>query len=181
MVDREELKLVQSLPTVEADDYLQRTAELNFKRLQGSFDAGQKSAALAAIKLGYFFGERPPQWALKFFSDALSRWGMAEVRTLDEAFGVERPKGFRQDAANRRAMFGSAILIEVNRRLETEAYDDEIFSDVGEKWGMGKTAAKDIYLAEMKSIKDRHPDEHKRIISSRKSQKKPAGSAQRKR
>ena len=103
------------------------------------------------------------------------------MRTLDEALGVERPKGFRMDAASRHAMFGGAIFIEVNKRLETEQYDDDIFEEVGKKWSIGKTATKQIYSSELRYFKEKYPETYKQVLSSRASRKKPAVSSREKR
>ncbi len=148
--------------------------EFEFDQLKKSFDEGNNACALHALAFSLYFDAKPPEWAIKHLNNGYQRWHYAEVRTLDEALGIERPKGFRLDAAKRNAMHAAAIMIEVNKRLQQESYDDEIFEEVGKIWGLGKTATKEIYTAQMKSIELSHPETYKRMIASRKKRKKPA-------
>ena len=152
----------------------------HFERLRLSFDTGEKSAALHALAFSYHFRVEPPLWATTHLNDGYRRWSSAEVRTLDAALGIERPKGFRLDAANLQAMLGGTIFVEVNRLLETEPYDDEIFAEVGNGWGIGKTATKRIYTAQLRSIEKGFPESYKQVISSRLKRKKSAVSANKK-
>ena len=156
---------------------LARDADIaaNFKTLQERFNEGARSAALHALAHAYYFRVMPPKWAIEHVADGYGRWSKAEVKTLDEALGIQRPKGFRLDAVNRSLMHGGMILIDVNKRLETEPYDDEIFEDAGKKWGIGKTAAKDIYYSEMDYLKLNHPETYAGILSSREKSRKAAG------
>ena len=61
-------------------------------------------------------------------------------------------------------------------RVESEPYDDEIFEDAGKRWGIGKTAAKEIYYSEMAHLKANHRPTYDGIMSSRRTSKIPAGS-----
>lgn len=157
-----------------------QTAALNFERLRVRFGDGEKAAALHALAFAYYLKVPPPDWAIAHVLQGYQRWGYAEVRTLDEALEIERPKGFRLDAASRAIQHGGSILMEVNKRLETEPYDDQIFEDAGQRWGIGKTVAKEIYYAAMKNLKDNHPGTYQAILSSRESAKKPAVSRRKK-
>ena len=38
-------------------------------------------------------GRKVPRWAAQEFSDRIENWFRAQVKTLDEAFGVQRPPG----------------------------------------------------------------------------------------
>ena len=65
-----------------------------------------------------------PDWLLKAFSERLARFNFCEVRTLDEAFGVERPKSFNLIAA-RQKMEKMHDTIERFEQLRAEGHGAE--------------------------------------------------------
>lgn len=148
--------------------------ERNFSRLQAGFEAGDNTCALHAVAFAWYFKVAVPDWALAHVARGIRDWSSCETRTLDEALGVERPAGFRLDAAKRQYMHGGAILVGVNRLLEHQAYSDEVFEEIGAEWGIGKTAAKQIYHAELSYLEEKFPETYSQIMASRKKRKKPA-------
>jgi hypothetical protein len=77
-----------------------RTAKLNV--LKRRYISGDKTALIDTLKM-YIDNDRTelPNWVASAVFKALNQWRDCEVKTLDEAFGVERPKNFDLEAARR--------------------------------------------------------------------------------
>jgi hypothetical protein len=71
-----------------------RTVRLN--GLKQRYALGDKTALIDTLKM-YTDIDRTemPDWVASAVFQALYKWRECEVLTLDEAFGVTRPKGFR--------------------------------------------------------------------------------------
>jgi hypothetical protein len=75
-------------------------------RFEAEFRAGKRDRSLKAINFCFHVSHPVPLWAMQQFCDALWNYEMAKARTLDEAFGVIRPKGWHRDAARDRLVRG---------------------------------------------------------------------------
>jgi len=81
-----------------------------------------------------------------FVLEALMRYRSHEVLTLNEAFEIERPSGYRREAANRVFLLKSKVIRDI-RAFEHAgaAKDDALFEAVGKIHGCGKTLAKKFW------------------------------------
>jgi hypothetical protein len=174
---------LSTTPQLEGADFSADAAALldgvdtpaEFERLRRQFDAGHRQSALTAIQFAWMLRAPVPDWALAVIGQAVRDWNGAEFRTLDEALGVQRPKGWRMDAARRAQMLGGAIFVGVNQLLAAgEPYSDDVFAAIGARWGVGKTAAKEIYYGELDYLQAFFPQHFGEPRSSREKQKKPA-------
>ncbi len=79
----------------------------------------------------------------RLMESALLRYAWHEVMTLDEAFGVSRPDGYRMAAARRQLESKADLIMDIHRfRDAGAALDDDLFEVVGKIHGCGKTLAK---------------------------------------
>lgn len=106
-----------------------------------------------AIRRCSQYGKIMPERVRKPFEDALERYKTADARTLDEAFGVARPKGWSQSAARSRSRktglgisVASAIYYLIaGASLQKRAIDDELYEEVGAKYGVSGATARNYY------------------------------------
>ena len=153
--------------------------DAEFERFRLHFEQGDKSCALHALAFACYFDCRPPRWAIEHVITGYRNWSGAEVRTLDEALGIDRPKGWRLGPARNAARYGGSIFIEVNKLLEKVDFTDDVFHAVGERRGIGKTAASEIYYGQLRALEEVQPGIGDAVKASRKTSKKPAGQAKR--
>lgn len=69
-----------------------------------AYEAGNRIALFHAISTCLAHEVRAPKWVYDAFHVAVFGWALAEFRTLDQAFGVTRPKGWSQKRARKDAM-----------------------------------------------------------------------------
>ena len=121
-----------------------------FKRYEG----GEKDCLLEALRLCCVSEEQKlADWVAREVVIAIDKWDRSKVRTLDEAFDVERPKGYSQKAAEKKRKLQSIIYVEVRILVsEGQAIDEFLFETVGEKFGIGKTQASKYYYEMKKRI-----------------------------
>jgi hypothetical protein len=86
------------------------------------------------------------EWLADEVAAAAGRWIEYDARTLNEAFGIDRPKGFSLPAARKKFV----LLRRVFRRvIEAQAnatpIDDGLFEQIGEDIGIGKTTVKEYW------------------------------------
>jgi AraC-like DNA-binding protein len=89
-----------------------RAIDLLLKRYHERFDQGNKLALLEAVDLCGRAGLLP-LWVRNAFGDAWSAYRRYQVPTLDQAFGVQRPKGKHFDTRSERERLRELILFRV--------------------------------------------------------------------
>jgi hypothetical protein len=107
---------------------------LLLKRCHERFDQGDKLAVLDAIDLCGRAGLLP-LWVRNAFCNAFSAYQRYEAATLDQAFGVERPKGEHFNKRRERERLREQILFRVYYLHYQEAapLDMETFARVGKE------------------------------------------------
>lgn len=99
------------------------------------------------------YGKPFPDRVWSPFMAALESYKNAEARTLDEAFGVRRPKGWSQSAARARARknkigmstAAAVYLSVVHRHLQGRPIAQELFDEVGDKHAISGSTARNYY------------------------------------
>jgi hypothetical protein len=106
------------------------------------YDHGDKGALLDAVEI-LLNGGSPP-WVREAFAAAWSNYRQYEAVTLDEAFGVERPKGSHPKRARERETLRPQIMLRVYELHRQGApLDLRTFAQVGEELGIdAKTVAR---------------------------------------
>lgn len=133
------------------------------------YEGGDKYFLLEALRLCCVSKERKlADWVARAVVIAIDKWDRAKVRTLDEAFDVERPKGYRRGPAEKKRALQSYVYIEViNLITGGHPVDESLFESVGEKFGIGKTQAT-IYYYDFKKRIDPLIESFKQDISKKK-------------
>ena len=112
------------------------------------FLAGESVALLDVIEICATFRVPLPRWAADEFVKRFLSWADFSVPTLDEAFGVKRPKGMHLKARRHRELLRYGILREVDRlRKQGTPLDDGLFEEVANLIGgvSAKTVCKIYY------------------------------------
>ncbi len=126
----------------------------NFEALEDyrrRFEAGNGAALLSAIA---FCGQQHipmPRWLVETFYSRWSSWNRFQSRTLDEAFGVESPKGWRFGAQRRYSHlepFVHCYILEEKKK--GRAVDESLFEDVGQRFNIAKTLVSEYYYRSQK-------------------------------
>lgn len=121
--------------------YLQRIEARRTKIEEGSGD--DLLAAILDVAIGRVAF---PEWLSYKVASAIRRYSHHEVSTLDQAFNVKRPAGYRRKAVA--ARWNKAILIVRDVHDLSEhgfPIDGSLFEEVGKLHGVGKTKASEWY------------------------------------
>lgn len=123
-------------------------ARLDLARLEQAFVAGDRSALLAAIRVCAACDLPLPAWASRAYIAAYDQVLNCRAKTWDEAFGPAFPKGANLNAQrkrrNLRFEIHNAVLGTIQREPETPI-DAGLFETIGERFGIGKTEAENLY------------------------------------
>ena len=100
------------------------------------YDQGDKSAALDAIEIlsNVFF----PPWLREVYAAAWAARRQHSVETLDQAFGIARPKGQHRKKARTRELLRWQIMFRVyylHKQGDGAPLDNELFAAVGREYG----------------------------------------------
>ncbi|MDR7070526.1 hypothetical protein J2X02_003391 [Pseudoxanthomonas japonensis] len=115
-------------------------------------EAGDAEALLWAIHYVIEGGTTFPQWLGTSVNEAIIGYITHEHSSLDESFGVMRPRGYRRGAENKQAKCADNsnwIVIQLSKH--GYPIDDQLFEVVGERFGVKKTTAKKWYYGAKKS------------------------------
>jgi hypothetical protein len=146
---------VRRNPLAEADALPDEIVAAILDEHRARFERGHKAELLYAIRLCLDQRVVAPEWVVDAFARAMRKWGSFDVRTLDEAFGVEWPKGKSIAAARKRWRLALAARLAVSEaRRAGRAVDDELFEEIGRRLGVGKTLVKE-YLATARAVVER--------------------------
>jgi hypothetical protein len=119
------------------------------------FRAGEAEALLDALELCAAYRVPLPEWAANEFLNRFYAWAEFRTATLDEAFGVARPKGTHLKARRLREALRFDILQEVSRlRSEKMPLSDEIFEKVARLVGTSYKRTRKIYYETPKSMRE---------------------------
>lgn len=125
--------------------------QIESKRL--AIDDGDGDALLSALMDVVLSGAPFPEWLSFKVAAAIRRYSFHEVLTLDEAFGVKRPGGYRRGSTQQR-WNNSWVVVHDILQLHRAGVpiDDALFEAVGARHGIGKTtASKWFYLHKNKN------------------------------
>lgn len=120
---------------------------LAFDDLRGHFERGDKAAVLLAVEIACRAGCKIPEWAKPHVLNALQGWRFARFRTLDEAFDVERPKGFHVDKVHKWRRYGAEVWAEVDTERELGKSLDDAVAAVAARYGLNESETKRMYRA----------------------------------
>jgi hypothetical protein len=111
------------------------------------FDGGDPRALIEAIRLCFAQRMPAPEWVVEAFFTATNRWYALDAETLDESFGVAKPKGHISAERKRRALLLAVYAAVTDAHKKGRSIDDALLEEVGRglKPPLGKTLAWDYY------------------------------------
>jgi len=121
------------------------TIDERLEELRRQFESGDREALLEAIGIVLNAGPVAPSWVATGFNAAyVVGYQGANAKTLDEAFDIQRPEGWRQATARRRALRG--VIWQRVERMRNEpslvghgakrprtAIDEKLFASVADE------------------------------------------------
>lgn len=116
---------------------------------------------LEAIRRSIQYGKPIQERVRTLFENALEKYRSSEARTLDEAFGVSRPKSWSQTSAKMKARkarngymttAGAIYQSVVIRRSQGRAVDEELFAEIGIEHNVSWSTARKYYQEVKKMI-----------------------------
>jgi len=121
---------------------------LHAKAIEQCLEGDNTPASNLIVALYHACSSRAPvpDWVKQSTAHALDRYVNHEVRTLDEAFRVKRPKGYNLKAARLMNVDGRLVFTDVCDMVAAGAVLDEVlFEAVGKLRGVKKTTASKWY------------------------------------
>jgi hypothetical protein len=111
------------------------------------YEGGEKEMLLHALRLSCELKQLAfPNFVAQRVRESLLDWSELEVRTLDEAFNVEKPKNFHLKASRVKESLSPKIYMRVKELHKNgESIDVGMFERVGEEVGLRGTATNDYY------------------------------------
>lgn len=135
-----------------------------FEQLPAKYDGSPVFLLHAVAEILQEFAEQHPatETITADFRKAIQKWNNAEVRTLDDAFGVTNyRKGQHLDKIAEQEQLGQRIVDAVKDRLAEPMSLTAAYEDVGETFGLNKDRVRDIYQWQKdQSMKSRYLEIH---------------------
>lgn len=131
--------------------------QTRFGTLQGlkrKAKEGDGWAILQVLCLSFHMGREPPKQIMRMAVAMIEAWTTYEVRTLDEAFGVERKKGLSLNH-ERKMLLGLYVFrwIESEReKTPKPPLDVALFELAGAEFAVSQSAAREVYYYWKKKI-----------------------------
>jgi hypothetical protein len=129
---------------------IRKLRALAVERRRQQFEAGEEWALIDAVDLCARGGMAMPAWLADAFKERYLSWRLYRVKTLDEAFGVERPgihpkrRALREWLRPRIAL----LMLELHAHGQGMPIDEQIFAEVAAKLnikGVRGSTVRDIY------------------------------------
>ncbi len=120
---------------------------------QVDFENGNSYTILKAIK--YCGNEQiiMPEWLVDAFYKITNKFNNFEVKTLDEAFGFEWPKGMHLNKMKKKRNQQFKVYFKVCDYIKSgNPIDDNLFDKVGDEFHIGKSLVKDYYYDQQKRM-----------------------------
>lgn len=111
--------------------------------------AGDKTALAHTIAICAKHGVALPNWASDAYVTGYRNIANFHSKTWDSIFGTPVPKGKQLSALRKRRQKAFLIWNEIQYLHERgRSIDNDLFDEIGEKFGVGATVAKEYYYAE---------------------------------
>lgn len=131
------------------------TRKFWIERISSRFEAGDPSALFQLLYAAIGSDPDIPKETERKIVSALLDYELGKVKTLDQAFGLEKYK----DNIRRDRMYSGMIFLEVNKeriRLKKTGnpFKEDVFDNVAEQLNLGikASAIRDIYYEEKKKL-----------------------------
>ncbi|MBS3955043.1 MAG: hypothetical protein KGZ88_18980 [Methylomicrobium sp.] len=129
------------------DDTREKHLQSKLDWLKSEFENGDKSALLDAVDWCAAWRLVMPDWVANNFMHQHRRWQQFKVKTLDEAFDVQKPKGFHLNKHKQEVdkTFDVYLAILEAERRGLPISNDGAISEVCQKFGINEQMAWDMY------------------------------------
>lgn len=118
------------------------TPESILEQFRRTVEDGDANAVLDAVSTAATLHLPMPPWLSTVVTGAIADYKNHDTKTLDEAFGLQRPKGQRQDAVQSELRNALYVIAEVLRlHANGQPVDGQIFEEAGATCGVKKTTA----------------------------------------
>lgn len=117
-------------------------------KYQLRYENGDKFALMLALRTCILYEFVMPEWVANSFLDAINRIADYEEKSWDDVFGRPNPKGARiTDLRAKRLLEGKVYYkaMEIILNNPERAVHADLFDEVAEEFGIGRTAAEDYY------------------------------------
>ena len=129
-----------------ARDILQAHYLSEIESKREKIESGDGTALLSALESVAMSDAAMPDWLATQVVRSIRNYTHHKTTTLDEAFNVKRPDGYRRQAAKDRWNKGVLVVSDVIALIRAgRPVDDGMFEEVGSSRGVGKTTAKKWY------------------------------------
>jgi hypothetical protein len=121
----------------------------SLKHLEKKVKQGDAHALITAIDFCLRSGRPVPLFFAQNWCDRTLAWFNDQVETLDEALGVQRPKGQHFQELKKRSGLRPGIVLRVLyvKRTQNLPIGDEVFAIVGEQLGVTTRFVRDTWYA----------------------------------
>jgi hypothetical protein len=134
----------------DTDKYLAEALEI----LKETFDGGDKSALLQAIRYCCWLRRPLPEWLRVAFLAAYDSATGYEIKSWDDAFGRPHPKGAHLRTEKRNLELRPVIIGRVQALRTEMSVDKELFEKIGKDLGISGTIVSDIYYEERSRLSE---------------------------
>jgi hypothetical protein len=119
---------------------------------------GNPLMLLIAVDACLRTGRKVPRWAAQEFSDRIENWFRAQVKTLDEAFGVQRPPGEHSAGRKKRELLRPYIVLRVLalNTFQGVPIDDGMFERVARELKVSGLKVAGSYVKKVYYQRDSH-------------------------
>jgi hypothetical protein len=122
-----------------------KLSALLVEKCRKQFEEGEAAALLDAVDYCARSAMPLPLWAAQAFCDRYISWVQFRAGTLDEAFGVTRPKGKHTGKRATRERLRPRVVLCVLKLDEEMPLDEALFERVGAKLEISGSLARTIY------------------------------------
>ena len=130
---------------LEDGSFYRWSAWKDIAEMETAYRAGDNQVLLDAINICARHQLPMPEWVAAGWKQSYTKWKHYEVKTLDNAFNVER-RGKHLSALRKHSRLKSAIPYAIFKEIEAgKATDEELFDAVGKRFGIGGPTARDIF------------------------------------
>ncbi len=114
----------------------------HLESLKQRYESGESEALLDAIDFCGKYKLVMPDWVSWHFSACYKKWADLDVKTLDEAFDMKRPKNFRLGKEKERIEKATNVFLDV---LELSSLNQENMEKVAKKHGINRDKVWTMY------------------------------------
>lgn len=120
-------------------------------------EGGDGLLMMWAVNLCLQTGLAAPPWLWRIFGKAVDAVRTAKVKSWDSVLGKPLPKGKHLGKRQEQRTHGAFIHIDVEDAVRAgRARDNDLFEEIGSKYGLGRERTREIYKKHKEAIRERY-------------------------